>query len=82
VVDTNCFTPYRELGDLPLARVVRFRPGDQELVEEAARRLAAGTDPGIVPARFLIAASRVALDRRLARPGAIANAFYTELARR
>ena len=52
------------------------------MVEEAARRLAAGVDPGIIPARFLIGAVRLALDRRLARPGALAENFYTELARR
>ena len=38
------------------------------MIEEAARRLAAGTDPGVVPERFLIGAARIALDRRLARP--------------
>ena len=49
---------------------------------EAAGRLAAGVDPGIVPARFLIASARIALDRKLARPGVIAKNFYLELARR
>jgi hypothetical protein len=51
-------------------------------VEEAARRLSAGTDPGIVPERFLIGAARYALDHRLARPQVIADNFYRELARR
>ena len=49
---------------------------------EAAERLAAGTDPGILPARFLIGSARSALDRKLARPGVITKNFYTELARR
>jgi len=44
--------------------------------------LAAGNDPGVVPARFLIGATRIALDRRLARPGVITENFYKELARR
>jgi hypothetical protein len=52
------------------------------MVEEAAGRLAAGVDPGIVPERFLIAAARVALDRRLARPGVISQNFYDALERR
>ena len=52
------------------------------MVEEAARRLAAGTDPGIVPSRFLIGAARFALDQRLARPGVITKNFYDELSRR
>ena len=51
------------------------------MIEETAGRLAAGTDPGIIPGRFLIGASRVALDRRLARPGVITRNFYTALAR-
>ena len=41
-----------------------------------------GTDPGVVPARFLIGATRIALGRRPARPGRIMENFYTELARR
>ncbi len=82
VVDTICFTPYPSLGDKTLVQVIRFEPKEQRMVEEAARRLAAGTDPGIVPERFLIGASRFALDHRLARPGVITENFYRELARR
>ena len=41
-----------------------------------------GTDPGILPERFLIGASRVALERRLARPGVITRNFYNALGRR
>jgi hypothetical protein len=81
-VDAMCFRPYPSLGDKSLAEVIRFGPKDQIMIEEAATRLAAGVDPGIVPARFLIGAARIAIDRRLARPGVIARAFYQELARR
>jgi hypothetical protein len=52
------------------------------MIEEAARRLATGTDPGVIPERFLIGAARVALEQRLARPEVIADNFYRELARR
>ena len=52
------------------------------MIEEAAARLAAGVDPGVVPARFLIGAARFALDHKLARPGAITENFYKELSRR
>jgi hypothetical protein len=52
------------------------------MIEEAARRLAAGVDPGIIPERFLIGAARIALDQQLARPGVITENFYRELARR
>jgi hypothetical protein len=82
VVDTICYRPYGELGDRSLAQVIRFEPKEQTMIEEAARRLAAGNDPGIVPERFLIGAARLALDRRLARPGTITTNFYRELTRR
>jgi hypothetical protein len=81
-VDTMCFRPFKALGDKCLAQVMPFRPKDQKMIEEAARRLAAGVDPGIVPERYLIGASRVALDQRMARPGAIMKNFYMELSRR
>ena len=43
---------------------------------------ASGTDPGVVPARFLIGAARVALLQRRATPEVIAKNFYVELGRR
>jgi hypothetical protein len=82
VVDTICYQPYQELGDKRLSEVIHFAQKEQQMVEEAARRLAAGNDPGVVPERFLIGASRFALDNRLARPGVITENFYRELARR
>ena len=82
VVDVICYAPYKSLGGRTLSEVYQFEPKDQMMIEEAARRLAAGTDPGVVPARFLIGAARVAIDRRLGRPGVIHRNFYTELARR
>ncbi|BCG02014.1 hypothetical protein PPGU19_065820 (plasmid) [Paraburkholderia sp. PGU19] len=81
-VDTMAWRPYAALGRRSLAQVFRFAPKEQRIIEEAARRLAAGNDPGIVPERFLIGAARFALDRGLARPGVIAENFYKELARR
>jgi hypothetical protein len=81
-VDAMCLQPYPSLGDKSLAQVIRFGAKEQQMIDEAARRLAAGTDPGIIPARFLIGAARVAIDQRLARPGKLAENFYKELARR
>lgn len=81
-VDAMCFRPYPSLGDKSYAAVVRFGEKEQQMTEEAAKRLAAGVDPGIIPARFLVGAARIALDRKLARPGVIAKNFYLELARR
>jgi len=82
VVNAMCFHKYKELGNKTYAEVTGFGPKEQQIVEEASRRLAAGNDPGIVPERFLIGAARLALDRRLARPGVIAKNFFQELARR
>jgi hypothetical protein len=62
--------------------VIRFEKKDQQMIEEGAGRLAAGNDPGIIPERFLIGACRVALNRRLARPGMVMQNFYKELVRR
>lgn len=82
VVDTICFTPYGELGNKTLAEVTGFKPQHQRIIVEAGERLAAGNDPGIIPERFLIGASRSALDRRLAEPKAITQNFYKALERR
>jgi hypothetical protein len=82
VVDAMCFTPFPSLGGKTLAQTLRFEDKEQQMIEEAARRLAAGNDPGVVPERFLIGAARFALDRRLATPETITTNFYRELARR
>ena len=82
VVDAICFTPFPSLGGKSLAAAIRFGAKEQQMIEEAAKRLAAGTDPGIIPARFLIGAVRHAFEHRLARPGVLSRNFYLELARR
>lgn len=82
VVDTICFTPYKQLGNKTLAEVAGFKPQHQRMIQEAGERLATGNDPGIIPERFLIPASRWALDRRLAEPRVITEHFYRALSRR
>jgi hypothetical protein len=82
VVDTICRTAFPSLGGKTLSETLRFEPKEQHMVEEAARRLAQGNDPGVVPERFLIGAARFALDRRLASPEVLTTNFYRELARR
>jgi hypothetical protein len=81
-VDAMCYQPYPSLGKKSLAQVIRFQNKDVQMIEEAARRLSAGIDPGIIPERYLVGASRVAFNRGLARPGVIAANFYKELVRR
>ena len=63
-----------------LAQVLNFGGKEQQMIEEASRRLAAGVDPGIIPERFLIGAVRLALDRRIARPEVLTRNFYKALA--
>jgi hypothetical protein len=82
VVDALCYRPFPEIGNKSLAEVYRFGQKEQRMIEECAQRLAAGTDPGIVPERFLIGAARYALDNRLATADAIREGFYRELSRR
>lgn len=79
-VDAMCFQPYRTLGNRSLAKVLNFGGKEQQMIEEAAQRLAAGVDPGIIPERFLVGAVRMALDRRLARPEVLTKNFYKALA--
>jgi len=81
-VDTMCFRPFKSLGDKSLSQVIRFGKKDQAMIHEAAVRLAAGNDPGIIPERYLIGAARHALNKRMARPGVITENFYKELVRR
>jgi hypothetical protein len=82
VVQALAYHRYPEIGDKALSEMLPFKPKEQQMIEEAAGRLAAGNDPGVVPERFLIGAARIALDRRLARPGIITRNFYRELIRR
>jgi hypothetical protein len=79
-VDAMCYQPYRSLGNRSLAKVLNFGGKEQQMIEEAAQRLAAGVDPGIIPERFLVGAVRMALDRRLARPEVLTKNFYKALA--
>ncbi len=73
------FKPHSAYGGRRLVDVVRFRPQDALVVSEAAERLAKGTNPGIIPERFLIAAARKALSRKLAPPATITKNFYNVL---
>lgn len=82
VVEAVCFTRFPSLGERSLRQVITFAPRHQLMIEEAAERLARGTDPGVVPERFLIGAVRTAMDRRLASPEALMRNFYVELSRR
>ena len=47
------FSPIRRSATRAWSQVIRFDAKEQPMIEEAARRMAAGVDPGIIPARFL-----------------------------
>ncbi len=79
-VDTMCFQPYPSLGNKALCEVIPFGKKEDQMISEAARRLAAGVDPGIIPERFVIGAARLALEKGMARPGVITKNFYKALA--
>jgi hypothetical protein len=79
-VDTMCYQPYPSLGKKSLAQVITFGDKEKQMIEEAARRLASGTDPGIIPERFVIGAARYAVEHRMARPGVVSTNFYKALA--
>ena len=81
VVKVICFQRYEQLGGKSLSEVVMFSPNDQALTLQAAQKLSAGTVDGIIPDRFLIGASRIALDKQFARPELITKHFYEGLRR-
>jgi len=82
VVDTMVFQPYRQFGDKPLARAVKFGPEQMSIIAQAGHMLSKGKDPGTIPVRFMIGAARYALDHKLADPQSITENFYRILGRR
>lgn len=82
VVETICYQPYKQLGNKSLSQIFSFGQNHDEMTNEAARRMAQGIDPGIIPARFLVGAARHALEQKWAEPGQVARHFYQALLRR
>ncbi len=81
MVEAICYSKMPHYGGKSLAGTTSFSPQDQALVAEAAGRLIEGTNTGILPERFLIAASRQAIARRGASTSAIARNFFKSLGR-
>ena len=82
VVDTMACQPYPQFANKSMAQILSFGAKEMSMIEEAGRRLAKGQDPGILPPRFMIGATRFALNHRLASPQAITDTFYSTLGRR
>ncbi|WP_300527278.1 hypothetical protein [Maricaulis sp.] len=81
MVEAICFSEKPEYGGKKLSKVVSYDPGDQVLVAEAASRLLKGMNTGILPERFLIAASRQAIARPGAKTSIVARNFFKSLGR-
>jgi hypothetical protein len=82
VVSVIVYEAYPQLGGKSLHEVIPFKTIYLPMIQEAGQRLAGGTDPGIIPERFLVAAARYALERRLATPEQIHQNFYRALGNR
>jgi hypothetical protein len=82
VVDTICYQPFPQMGNKSLSALFSYNRNHQAMTFEAAQRMARGVDPGIIPARFLVAAARNALDAQLATPAQITRNFYNALDKR
>jgi hypothetical protein len=76
-----CYTREAAYGGRMLSEVIRFSHRDMGLVKEAADRLLAGENTGVLPERFLIAAAQVAIRTRKSTPAQVAKNFYLALGR-
>ncbi|MDY7231330.1 hypothetical protein [Hyalangium rubrum] len=81
VVDEIAYQPRRNMGQSALVDVVPFQPTDQERILRAAEALGRGSLPEGLPPRFVVGASREALERRLASPERISSTVLNHLAR-
>ncbi|MCY1039906.1 hypothetical protein OV208_01145 [Corallococcus sp. bb12-1] len=81
VVDEIAFQPRRGLAQRALVDVVPFWPSDQERILRAAESLARGQLPPGLPPRYVVSASREALERRLAPPEQISRTVLNHLVR-
>jgi hypothetical protein len=68
VVDEIAFQTRRNLAQRALADVIPFRAEDEQTIKRAATTLTRGMVPTDVPPRFLVSASRYALQRGVALP--------------
>ena len=80
VVDEIAYQPRRNLGQHALADAIPFRREDEARIRRAGLRIAAGQSPGDLPPRFLVSASRMALEAG-GQPDAVSKLVIDHLAR-
>jgi hypothetical protein len=80
VVDEIAFQPRRSLGQHALVDAIPFRREDETRIRRAGIRIAAGQSPSDLPPRFLVSASRFALEAG-APPDAVSKLVIDHLAR-
>lgn len=81
VVDEVAFQPRRGLAQRALADIIPFGPNEEHRIHRGALALAQGQIPKDLPPRFVVSASRVAFEQRLAAPAAIAKTVVGHLTR-
>jgi hypothetical protein len=83
VVDEIAFQTRRNLAQHALADVIPFRQGDEEAIQDTARRLAEGRPPAPgLPPRHLVSAASYALASGRVRPRLLAEDMVARLAAR
>jgi len=83
VVDEIAFQTRRNLAQHALADVIPFRQGDEEAIQDTARRLADGQPPAPgLPPRHLVSAASYALGSGCVRPRLLAEDVVARLADR
>ncbi len=80
MVDEIAFQPRRSLGQHALADAIPFSREDETRIRRAGVRIAAGQMPTDLPPRFLVSASRFALEAG-AQPDAVSRLVIGHLAR-
>lgn len=81
VVDEVAYQPRRGLAQRALADVIPFGSRDERQIQSGARQLARGRIPNDLAPRFVVSASRVAFEQRLAPQTEIAQTVVRHLTR-
>lgn len=81
VVDEIVYQPRRNSGQRALADIIRFHPSDERRIRQGARHLIHGKIPTGLPPRFIVSASRYALQQG-ANPSKLSQIVINHLSQR